>query len=95
VIRVLVYAIQFLFWLLVVRLVLRAAARLFGGSAAPRTSTSQRRQMRPAEDLVLDRVCHTYVPRSRALSARVGGHEELFCSPACRDKAVATAARAS
>jgi hypothetical protein len=44
---------------------------------------------------VLDRVCHTHLPRSRALAARVDGREEHICSPACRDKALAAVARAS
>jgi len=47
------------------------------------------------EDLVLDRVCHTHVPRSGAVVARVAGREEHFCSAACRDKALAAVARAS
>jgi YHS domain-containing protein len=51
--------------------------------------------VKPTEDLVLDRVCRTHVPRSRALSASVAGHEEHFCSAACRDKALAAVARAS
>ncbi len=40
-------------------------------------------------DLVRDRICNTYVPRDRALSARVAGHEEHFCSATCRDRALA------
>lgn len=40
-------------------------------------------------DLVRDRVCNTFLPRERALSAFVGGHEEHFCSVACRDQAKA------
>jgi hypothetical protein len=47
------------------------------------------------EDLVLDRICRTHVPRSRALVARVDGREEHFCSADCRDKALAAVARAS
>jgi hypothetical protein len=41
--------------------------------------------------LVRDRVCNTFVPRERALRARVGGREEHFCSAACRDRARALA----
>jgi len=51
--------------------------------------------VRAPEDLVLDHVCHTYVPRSRAISAGVSGREEWFCSAACRDKALAAVTRAS
>ena len=38
-------------------------------------------------DLVRDRVCNTFLPRERALHALVNGHEEHFCSIACRDRA--------
>jgi hypothetical protein len=44
---------------------------------------------RPASaELVRDRVCNTFLPRDRALRAMVGGHEEHFCSAACRDQAL-------
>ncbi|HSD67504.1 MAG TPA: hypothetical protein VLF95_12420 [Vicinamibacteria bacterium] len=96
-IRVLLRVLQFLFWLLLLRLVVRAVARAFSpGTAPPRAGAAPPRpQVRPPEDLVLDRVCHTHVPRSRALVARVADREEHFCSPACRDKALAAVARAS
>ena len=96
-IRVLVRVLQFLFWLLLLRLVVRTVARAFSpGPARPRATAGPRRpQVRAPEDLVLDRVCHTHVPRSRALAARVDGREELFCSAECRDKALAAVSRAS
>jgi hypothetical protein len=95
-IRVLVFAVQLVFWLLVVRLVLRALARLFNPApGAPRAAGASRPSVMSPEDLVLDRVCRTHVPRSRALRATVAGHEEHFCSAACRDKALAAVARAS
>jgi hypothetical protein len=94
VIRVLLKVLQFLFVLLLLRLVLRALVRAFAPQAARRASSS-RREVRAPEDLVLDRVCQTHVPRSRALVARVEGREEHFCSVACRDKAMAAVARAS
>ena len=40
-----------------------------------------------ATDLVRDRVCDTFLPRTRALVANVGGREQHFCSPECRDRA--------
>jgi YHS domain-containing protein len=93
VIRALVYVVYVVFWLMVVRVVLRAIARLFGGGGRP--GAAGRASPRPAEDLVHDRVCNTHVPRSRALVAHVGGREEYFCSAACRDRARAEVARVS
>ena len=94
-IRGLVFVVQLLFWLLVLRLLLRTV----GAAIAPRRSSPtpglERRQVRAAQDLVLDRVCRTYVPLASALTARVAGHEEHFCSTACRDRALAEVARAS
>jgi len=95
VIRVLLRVLQFLFWLLLLRLVVRAVARAFSPGPARAGAPPPRTQVRAPEDLVLDRVCRTHVPRSRALVARVEGREEHFCSPACRDKALAGEARAS
>jgi hypothetical protein len=88
--RVLLRILQFLFWLLLLRLVVRTVARAFSPAGAP-----PRPQVRAPEDLVLDPVCHTHVPRSRALVARVDGREGHFCSAECRDKALASVARAS
>jgi YHS domain-containing protein len=51
--------------------------------------------VKAAQDLVLDRVCRTYVPLASTLTARVAGREEHFCSTACRDRALAEVARAS
>lgn len=39
-------------------------------------------------ELVRDRVCNTFLPRERAIHALVNGHEEHFCSTACRDQAM-------
>jgi len=97
VIRVLLRILQFLVFLLLLRLVVRAVARAFAPQGGrPRTRPGPPRpEVRAPEDLVLDRVCGTHVPRSRALIARLEGREEHFCSPACRDKALASVARAS
>jgi len=95
VILVILRILQFLFWLLLLRLVVRAVARAFAAAPArPRTQAAPPR-VRAPEDLVLDHVCRTHVPRSRALVARVDGREEHFCSAPCRDKALASVARAS
>jgi len=96
VIRSIVYVVYVVLWLIIVRMVLRAVARLFG---PPRTSArpgaGSRPPLRPAEDLVRDRVCNTYVPRSRAVVATIGGHDEYFCSTTCRDEARAAVPRVS
>jgi YHS domain-containing protein len=39
-----------------------------------------------ATDMVRDRVCDTFLPRSRALVATVDGREQYFCSSQCRDR---------
>jgi hypothetical protein len=72
--------------LLVVRFLSRAVAAFartaWPGSFAPPVATP-----RFGPDLVRDRVCNTFLPRDRALSAIVGGREQHFCSPECRAKA--------
>ncbi len=93
--RAIVFLVELLLWLLIVRIVLRGLARLFAPATAERPGRAPRTQAPPVEDLVLDRVCRTHFPRSRGIAARVAGHEELFCSAACRDKALAAVARAS
>ncbi|MFI5183534.1 MAG: hypothetical protein ACHQNV_03985 [Vicinamibacteria bacterium] len=79
--------------LLLVRMALRALAGLTRG-ASPRGPRSAPRG-KPAADLVRDHVCNTFLPRDRALCVVIAGHEEHFCSAACRDKALAAASRAS
>jgi hypothetical protein len=97
IVRALVVVVEVLFWLLVVRLLGRALAAAFapGRRADARAAPGPRRQVKAVEDLVLDRVCRTHIPLSSALTARVGGSEQHFCSAACRDKALAAVARAS
>jgi hypothetical protein len=94
--RAIVFFVQLLLWLLIIRVVVRGVAGLFGPRAphAPRAARPQAAP-RVIEDLLLDRVCRTYVPRSRAVLARVSGRDEAFCSSACRDKALAAVGRAS
>jgi hypothetical protein len=97
VIRGLMLVVQALLWLLVLRFVLRtlASAVSFTRVRPVPPGPGPRPQVRAPEDLVLDRVCRTYVPRSGAILARVAGHEEAFCSAACRDRALAAVTRAS
>ena len=79
--------LQLLAVLLMLRLLLRFAAAFVRGLTSPGAKPA--RGGASATDLVRDRVCNTFLPREAALVARVGGHEEHFCSLACRDKAVA------
>ena len=94
-IRGLLLVVQALLWLLFVRVLLRSLASAFSRARPVQPGSGARAQMRAPEDLVLDRVCRTYVPRSRAITARVAGREESFCSAACRDRALAAVTRAS
>ena len=97
IVRALVVVVEVLFWLVVVRLLrTRAGGGLHAGPPRRRASApGPRPQVKAAEDLVLDRVCQTHVPLASALTARVGGSEQHFCSAACRDQALAAVARAS
>ena len=94
--RGILYFLYFLLILSFVRFVARSVGRLFGPASDLRRSGGEpRRSARQAEDLVRDRICNTYVPRSRALTATVDGHQQHFCSEGCRDKARAAVPRAS
>jgi hypothetical protein len=79
--------VRFLFVLVVLRFLFRAAASLF----RPREAAPK---VKPSADLVRDRVCNTFVPQDRALRADVGGKAEYFCSAACRDRALLQASPA-
>jgi hypothetical protein len=80
--------LQFALFLVLMRVVLRFIAAFMAGlRGEPAAAKSGPTPL--AMDLVRDRVCNTFLPRERALSARVGGVEQHFCSAACRDKALA------
>jgi len=80
----LVRLIRFLVILVLIRFAMRFVAAVVQGYRGARNGES-----RPsaATTLVRDRVCDTFLPRSRALVATIDGREEHFCSPACRDRA--------
>ncbi|WP_429886314.1 YHS domain-containing protein [Geoalkalibacter halelectricus] len=60
--------------------------RALGGRRPPQASPPRRRAGgRQGEDLVQDPQCGTYVPRSEAVEAQVGGARLYFCSTQCRD----------
>ena len=42
------------------------------------------RQVKDLGPMVRDRVCNTYLPKSRALAANVDSQEHFFCSEKCR-----------
>ena len=50
------------------------------------TTSGRRAAPDSADPMVRDRVCNTFLPRSRALVLHVGGEDLFFCSEACRDK---------
>lgn len=70
--------------LLLVRLVLRFVAAVIKGATSP---AQPARAGTP--ELVRDPLCNTFVPRDRAVAGRFDGHDALFCSAACRDRAAA------
>jgi hypothetical protein len=79
----LVTILRFVIVLLVVRIGLRFLAGVAAGLKEPPRAA-------PAGvDMVRDRVCNTFVPRERAVTALVSGHEMHFCSTSCRDRALA------
>ena len=80
--RVLVLLLRVLLVLLLLRFLGRAVAALLRPAPSPPEI--------PDVDTVRDRVCNTFVPREKAITAVIGGREEHFCSPACRDRATAS-----
>ncbi len=62
---------------------------LRGGVRRDRTA----RSMSDGGVMVRDRVCNTFLPRSRALSLRSGSEEHFFCSERCRDVFLGCSAR--
>ncbi|MBZ5639663.1 MAG: hypothetical protein LAO51_13035 [Acidobacteriia bacterium] len=57
--------------------------RLAGGLAAA-GSGSRHAVPRFEGAMVRDRICQTFLPKSRALTVRQGAEELFFCSEACR-----------
>jgi hypothetical protein len=78
-----VIALRVLLVLLVLRMLGRFVRGILQGlrDASPAASAGG--------EMVRDRICNTFLPRERALMAVVHGVEEPFCSPACRDRALA------
>jgi hypothetical protein len=94
VIAMLVVLVRIVMVLLVVRFVLRFVASVIQGyTGGEDRARDGRRSEVAATEMVRDRVCDTFVPRSRALMAVVDGREQHFCSPACRERARELASR--
>jgi hypothetical protein len=96
---ILVRILRVLLVLFILRLVLRLwadwrRAKSDSASGNPRGGPAGG-ATRANVELVRDRICNTFLPRERALTARVAGRQEHFCSARCRDQALAAAARAS
>jgi len=58
----------------------------------PRSAPVRRDVAHPEGEMVRDRVCNTFLPRSRALLARIDGEDHFFCSDSCRSEALERAA---
>ncbi len=78
--------LRFLAVLFLVRLALRFLVAVFKGATTP--APGERRAVPASTDLVRDRVCNTFLPRSSALVAAVNGETAFFCSETCRDRAL-------
>jgi hypothetical protein len=57
-----------------------------------RSAPIRREVARPEGNMVRDRICNTFLPRSRALLARIGDEDHFFCSESCRRQALDRAA---
>ena len=85
--------IRRLFGLVLLVLAVMWWLRRLRASFAPQQAAGPSQAPRAAGEsatLVRDRVCNTFLPRSRALSLRVGAEEHHFCSEACRAKFLQT-----
>jgi hypothetical protein len=87
--RLLLAVLRVLAALFLIRVLLRFLASVF----RPQPPLSRATPARAGGELVRDRVCNTFLPRDRAVTALVGGHEEHFCSAECRDRAIAASGR--
>ena len=63
--------------LIVLYLILRLVVREFWGRKGDDQALIDRNQM------LQDPVCHAYIPRESAVSARIGGQTYYFCSENC------------
>ena len=73
-----------LFKFLVVAVAGWLISRLIRGATRP--AAPGRGQTRREGEMVRDRVCNTFLPRSSALVERVGRETHYFCSESCRTR---------
>ncbi len=82
-----------LFRVLLILFLLRMLFRFVSGLLSGYRPRPSERQAPPARvPMVRDRVCNTFLPRDRAVSAVVDGREDYFCSDRCRAQALELAA---
>lgn len=44
----------------------------------------------PKDELVKDTICHTYIPKSKAITLNHNGNKFYFCSENCKNKFITT-----
>jgi YHS domain-containing protein len=59
-------------------------SRVIRGAVRPAAPGRAQPRREVAGEMVRDRVCNTFLPRSSALVERVGGETHYFCSEGCR-----------
>lgn len=78
---------QRLLWLLVLIGAIWATRRLFRPGVGQQRSPARNRAVpaRGEGDMVRDRVCNTFLPRTRAVTLSAEDGEHFFCSERCRE----------
>jgi uncharacterized protein len=64
-----------------------AVRRLFAANSGSLNAGASKAKAPPRDEgaMVRDRVCNTFLPRSRAVPLKTGDQEHFFCSERCRD----------
>lgn len=75
-------------------MLLRRFAGLFGAAQSNRADARRARGSEPGvTELVRDKVCNTFLPKSKALELTAAGETYFFCSTECRSRFLAAPAR--
>jgi uncharacterized protein len=79
---------RFVFYIVLLILLARALARLWGGIQEGLTGgqTTGTKMPQQGVQMVRDPVCGTFIVPDRALTLSVGRQQLYFCSTGCRDK---------